>query len=218
VLYQDLFQFDLTARRARRVELGVEDRTVMVYSGSVGGWYTTDEMAAFFVALKRRRPDAFFLWLTTGSSKLVEGAMKKAGVLPNDYAVHNAESRDVPAYLSASDIGIGFYRPGISRIGTSPVKVSEYLSCGLPVVINAGIGDSDQMVAREKIGALVGGFNQDEYDQAAARIVTFLDQPDQTRTRARVAAGKLFDLRGIGIDRYASLYETLLNPRLVASA
>jgi len=59
--------------------------------------------------------------------------------------------------------GIAFYRPGISRLGTSPVKVSEYLSCGLPVIINAGIGDTDRVIAQEDVGALVRDFNDDEY-------------------------------------------------------
>jgi hypothetical protein len=57
------FCFDDQSRAARRAELGIVDRFVLVYSGSIGGWYMTEEMAGFFAALKRRQPDAFFLWL-----------------------------------------------------------------------------------------------------------------------------------------------------------
>src|ERR1700738_1165015 len=71
------FCFNDQSRAARRAELGIGDRFVLVYSGSIGGWYMTEEMASFFATLKRRRPGAFFLWLTTGPSSIVEGAMTK---------------------------------------------------------------------------------------------------------------------------------------------
>ena len=171
----------------------------------------TDEMAALFAALKRQRSDAFFLWLTTGSAQTVENAMRKSGIEPTDYAVRNVQPYEVPSFLSASDVGIAFYRPGISRLGTSPVKVSEYLSCGLPVIVNAGIGDSDRVIEQAEVGALVRDFNDDEYAKAAATVFRLVDRPEQTRSYAREVAERLFDLRGPGIERYARLYEALLN-------
>ena len=124
------FKFDEATRAARRKDLGVADRFVLVYSGSIGGWYNTNEMAEFFAVLKRQRPDAFFLWLTQGREEIVTGAMTTQGFDPADYAVRSVAPRDVPGFLSAADAGIALYRPGISRLGTSPVKVSEYLACG----------------------------------------------------------------------------------------
>ena len=70
--------------------------------------------------------------------RIVESEMKKYQIDPKDYAVRKVAPADVSSYLSAADAGIAFYRPGISRLGTSPVKVSEYLACGLPVVIERG--------------------------------------------------------------------------------
>jgi glycosyltransferase involved in cell wall biosynthesis len=125
--------------------------------------------------------------------------------------VRNVQSGDVSSFLSASDVGVAFYRPGISRLGTSPVKVSEYLSCGLPVIINAGIGDTDRVIAQEDVGALVRDFNDEEYAKAASTIFRFIDHPEQTRSHAREVGERLFDLRGPGIERYARLYEALLN-------
>lgn len=208
---QNQFHFDAEARSARRDQLNVSNRLVLVYSGSVGGWYMTDEMAAMFAVLRRQRCDAFFLWLTTGPAQIIDSAMHKSGIEPSDYAVRNVQSKDVSSFLSASDVGIAFYRPGISRLGTSPVKVSEYLSCGLPVIINAGIGDTDRVITQENVGALVRDFNDDEYAKAASTIFGFIDHPEQTRSHAREVGQRLFDLRGPGIERYARLYEALLN-------
>jgi glycosyltransferase involved in cell wall biosynthesis len=207
---QDNFCFDAAARTARRTELGVKDRLVLVYSGSIGGWYMTEEMAAFFAALRQKRPDAFFLWLTTGNRQIVDRAMTKQGMAADDYQVVCAASQEVPSLLSAADLGIAFYRPGTSRLGTSPVKVSEYLSCGLPIVINAGIGDSDLLVTRERVGALVRELDVAGYAAAVNAANEFLKEPEKTRMRSREVAETWFNLQTVGGELYARLYENVL--------
>ncbi|PYS75529.1 MAG: hypothetical protein DMF73_00290 [Acidobacteria bacterium] len=67
------------------------------------------------------------------------------------------------------------------------------------------------MIAQKEVGALVREFNDDEYANAAATISRLIDDPEQTRSCAREVAERLFDLRGPGIERYARLYEALLN-------
>jgi glycosyltransferase involved in cell wall biosynthesis len=170
----------------------------------------TEEMAAFFSVLRRKTANAFFLWLTQGSPAIVEAAMKKHGIAPVDYSIKKAAPRDVRDYLSAADAGIAFYRPGTSRLGTSPVKVSEYLACGLPVIINSGVGDSDNLVLRERVGALVSDFDSDAYARAATTIAGFTVNLDETRRQTRTVAEKLFDLKLVGARRYAQLYESVL--------
>ena len=212
----EAFRFDEQARTVRRTELGVNERFVLVYSGSIGGWYMTSEMADFFAVLKRQRPDAFFLWLTQGERSIIDQAMTAADVGPNDYAVRSVKPAEVPSWLSASDAGIAFYRPGISRLGTSPVKVSEYLACGLPVVVNSGVGDSGVFITREGIGTLVQDFTEAEYSIAASALKEFTEMPEQIRRRTRDVAEKFFDVRRVGVERYARLYERVLGDKPMA--
>ena len=207
---QELFCLDPKAREARRTELGISDRFVLVYSGSIGGWYMTDEMAGFFAVLKQQRLNGFFLWLTTGPPKIVEDAMAQLRIGATDYAVRRISNREVGSFLNAADLGIAFYRPGVSRLGTSPVKVSEYLSCGLPVVINSGIGDTDDLIERKKIGAVVKNFNQQEYADAVSAVLDLSENNAAARQSVRAAAEEHFDLRRVGIERYARLYEQVL--------
>ena len=202
----ELFKFDAKAREARRAELKLKDQFVLVYSGSIGGWYLTAEMADFFVEILRTRPDAHFLWLTLGPRELIDGLMRERGVSEGQYTVQAASNADVPSYLSASDAGVAFYKPGFSKLATSPVKVTEYLACGLPFVINVGIGDADALVRDERAGALVQEFNVEEYGRAAASLMDLLSDVEGTRRRLRETACRLFDVRGVGLERYARLY------------
>ena len=136
--------------------------------------------------------------------------MRTRGIEEADYTVLAANPTDVPSYLSASDAGLAFIKPCFSKLASSPTKYAEYLACGLPLIINCGIGDSDTLVTREKTGVLVGEFNQAAYQSAIAELEDFVLHPEQTRRRAREVAERLFDVRRVGVERYAHLYESVL--------
>jgi glycosyltransferase involved in cell wall biosynthesis len=207
----ELFRFSQEARRQKRAELGLKDRRILVYSGSIGGWYLANRMADFFVELVNKGSDWHFLWLTGGSQELISKLMSERGLNANQYTVRAVASAAVPSYLCAGDLGIAFYKPTFSRLATSPVKVTEYLACGLPLVINAGIGDSDELITREGVGALVNDFNEPEYARAISTIEDFVRQAVQTRQRTREVAERLFDVRTVGVERYSRLYERVFS-------
>jgi glycosyltransferase involved in cell wall biosynthesis len=205
----DLFRFSQSDRDRVRAELNLQDRFVVVYSGSIGGWYLTDKTADFFVALLKRRPNGHFLWLSGGDKSIIEKLMSDRGLDSSQFTVRSVAPPQMPGYLSASDVGIAFYKPTFSRMATSPVKVSEYLAVGLPVIINAGVGDSDIFVRSQKVGAVVADFDEAEYEQALVTIENLL--AGDVRARARAAAEGFFDVRGPGLQRYSRLYEKVLN-------
>ena len=135
--------------------------------------------------------------------------MMERSIDASRYTIRSVASSDVPSYLSASDAGVAFYKPALSRLATSPIKLTEYLACGLPVIINSGIGDSDALVTREGLGAVVTRFNEQEF-AAVAGVIENLGGAERTRKRSREVAEELFDVRKVGVERYARLYEKVL--------
>lgn len=207
----ELFRFRNEDRSRRRGELALQDRFVVVYSGSIDGWYLTESMADFFVTMRKQRPDAYFLWLTPARHERVHDLMKARGVAQSAYTVLAITPRDMPSYLSAADAGLAFIKPCFSKLASSPTKYAEYLGCGLPLIINEGVGDSDALIAREGVGALVRDFDEREYASALAVIEGFAGSPEQTRWRTREVAERLFDVRRIGAERYVRLYWDVLD-------
>jgi glycosyltransferase involved in cell wall biosynthesis len=114
---------------------------------------------------------------------------------------------DVPSYLSAADAGLAFIKRCFSKQASSPTKYAEYLACGLPLVINAGVGDSDALIEDENVGVLVGRFDREEYMRATAVIEAMTNDLAQTRQRTREVAERLLDVRRVGRERYVELYE-----------
>ena len=199
-----LFKFSDEERSKRRAELGLGEKFTIVYSGSLDGWYLTEKMAAFFAAFIRRRPDAHLVWLTNGSHDRVIELMKSRNV--DQFSVLSVPARLVSSYLSAADAGLSFIKRCVSKLASSPTKNAEYLACGLPLIINAGIGDSDALIHDWKAGALLEEFTDDEYARVGTLIETMAAQP-AARENARAVAERVFDLQTVGVERYAALYE-----------
>ena len=204
-----LFQFNDEDRRRRRAELNLGDRFTMVYSGSLDGWYLTEQMADFFAAFLQRKRDAHLLWLTTGSHDRVKELMSNRKVESGSFSVLSIASAEVPSYLAAADAGLAFIKRCVSKIASSPTKNGEYLACGLPLIINAGVGDSDSLINDWKAGVLIEDFTDEEFAQAGHNIEVMVATTD-VREKARSVAQQLFDLHTIGAVRYASLYERVL--------
>ena len=202
----ELFKNNGSQRDATRAKLGLEDRFVLIYSGSLDGWYLTDKMADFFEAFVKSKPTSHLLWLTTGSHSRVQELMTARNIPSENYSVHSAFASEVPSFLSAADVGVAFIKPCLSKLASSPTKYGEYLACGLPLLINAGIGDSDALVEQFHVGTLVREFDEASYRKAGVEVEQLASQPD-VRNRNREVARKLFDLRTVGAKRYAELYE-----------
>jgi glycosyltransferase involved in cell wall biosynthesis len=201
-----VFRFSEEDRARRREELGLGDKFTIVYSGSIGSWYLTEEMADFFAVFRRQRPDAHLLWLINASHEPVQQLMKKRNVPADHFSVLSAPASMVPSYLSAADAALSFNKPCFSKIASSPTKNAEYLACGLPLIMNAGIGDSDALIDDWNAGVLLEDFSDEEYAQAQTFIETIATQPG-ARQHARAIAERLFDLQTVGAERYAALYE-----------
>jgi glycosyltransferase involved in cell wall biosynthesis len=209
----ELFKYRSADREARRAELQLENRFVLIYSGSVGAWYLSDRMADFFSHLLKECRNAHFLWLTLGDGATIRRLMSERNILAKDYTIQTAKPANVSSYLSASDLGIAFYKPGLSKLATSPVKVVEYLACGLPVIINSGIGDSEELVRTAGVGTIVTEFTDSAYEEALAQIKRLFTKIRESRNQARKTAEQFFDLQTVGVERYGRLYERVLKDK-----
>lgn len=207
----ELFKFDSAARERRRHELGLSDCLVIVYSGSIDGWYLTERMADFFSLTRKQKPEAHLLWLTPTRHERLRKLMLERSISESNYTVLATAPQAVASYLSASDAGLAFIKPCFSKLASSPTKYAEYLGCGLPLIINAGVGDSDALITKEDAGALVADFDESAYAVAFSTIERFVSDAAEARRRTREVAVRLFDVRTVGVERYARLYERVLS-------
>ncbi|MCD6018662.1 MAG: glycosyl transferase group 1 [Bacteroidetes bacterium] len=181
----------------------LDGKFVLSYVGSLGTWYMADEMLEFFKVLSLKK-DAIFLIITKDDIQLVHSAAKKHGVSPEKLIVVSSSRSDMPYYITLSTASVFFIKPTFSKSASSPTKMGELLSMGIPVLTNSGIGDVDQIVTENQCGLLVHGFNQNDYRKIADDLI---ENSNLYKENTERTANQFFSLNE-GIDRYTKIYNT----------
>lgn len=194
-----------------RKKLSIPKETfVMTYLGSISTWYMPNEMCALFKRLKHLKPGSLFLIITKESAQQIEAIAKKLEIDMKSIRVVSANRQELPALLSLSTIAISFVRPSYSKVASSPTKVGEYLSMGIPIVSNTGIGDTDQLFSHPEAGSLCRQFNNDCYDDCIRNITEVLNS--YPRSAIRQLGKSMFDLN-IALERYERIYKNLIGQK-----
>ena len=82
-------------------------------------------------------------------------------------------------------------------------------AAGLPVVVNAIVGDTPELLRSSRAGVVLDGLDAASLDRGAQELVELLAEGPTVRERARALARSAFDARD-GARRYAELYDQLL--------
>ena len=196
---------DSESRQRARQLLGIDpDAPVLCYLGSLGGYYMLDEMLRFFAAFRDQRPGARFLFVSREPTAMIAEAAAKAGLDRDAVVVRAADRSEVPELLAAADFGISFIHPTFSKIASSPTKLGEMLAAGLPMVVNAGVGDVDAIMADTGAGVVVDRFDREGLHDAAASLGAFRASSEKIREGAM----RWFRLDQ-GVTTYHDIYRSL---------
>jgi glycosyltransferase involved in cell wall biosynthesis len=149
-----VFRWDAALRREARGAMGLEDKFVCAHVGSFFEWYEPERLTELFKEISTAMPNAHLL-VVTPAVRETAGYLT-ARLSAGTFTVKSAKHEEVPALLNASDLGFLLLRQSPNIKTSSPAKFSEYLNCGLPVVITREVGDFSDLVERTGTGRVVG--------------------------------------------------------------
>jgi glycosyltransferase involved in cell wall biosynthesis len=180
------------------------DGFVLGYVGSVGTFYLFDEVLECFKELLRLCPDALLLVLNRGGHDYVR-ARTQAHDIPQDRVeLHSVEYRAVPDWMRRMDAAAFFIKPVFSKRASAPTRLGEFLGCGIPCLVSAGVGDMDRVILQENAGVVMREFSP-EARRAAVRELLALCEDEATAARCRAAARRHFSLEK-GAEAYRKIY------------
>ncbi|WP_439490023.1 hypothetical protein [Algoriphagus sp.] len=141
------FHFSRENRNEIRKQLNLSDEMVLVHSGSLGPGYSLDLLFSILKGLHQRKFAFRMIFLTRDPEYLINAVPDE---FKSEVIVLEVGFDQVPDYLMAADVGVSFRKLGIGTKGILPIKLGEYLMCGLPVLMSKGIGDMDALLGNEK--------------------------------------------------------------------
>lgn len=172
----------LDAKQHSRELLGIAAEALVVsYLGSIGAWYMLDEMLQLFICLLDKYTNAVFLFITHSDPQLIYAKLAQFEIGQERVIIRSASRDEVPVFLKASDLNVSFIRRVYSKIASSPTKNAEVLATGVPIILNSGIGDADE-IAAAGVAVAINDFSTNEYKQVVDKIpALLLLNPQQIR-------------------------------------
>lgn len=178
---------------------------VLSYLGSLGTWYMLPEMLDFFRELLKIKPEALFLIITPDKPEHIRSQARIADIPLESLRIISAQRNDVPAIAALSQLSIFFIKPSYSKKASSPTKMGELMAAGIPLVVNAGVGDVDRILADGGNGLVVHEFSAREYQKVLASLDNVLEAD---RNRNSQCAERWYSLQE-GVKRYRAIYQQL---------
>lgn len=210
--YVELHKFvlDRAKRNKIRRRLHIENRFVLLYSGSMQVWHSLRKMIDFFLICKTEIPRSFFLFLLYEHQFEVNQMMLKNKISPSDFKIIDLESHQIPMYLMAGDLAMAITEENIITRVCCPTKFAQYLACGLPVVTNKNIGDMPDIVQEFHVGSIVDPNDRNSIREVVEKYKHMSRrQWWNLKTNCRKVAAHEFSLK-LALQRY---YDVLLSIR-----
>ncbi len=207
----DLEKFNYAAKDEDgfKKSLGLAGKFVFMYPGKIGSFYLMDQMLDFFEAVYSEMSNAIFFILTPENAGSVLKKASEHGIAGDAIRVLEGSCfEEMPKYYRIADSGI-FFINSHEKIGSSPIKMGEFLASGVPVVINAGIGDTAEIVTDNNVGVVIKDFTVPSYEEAARRLLSLKQEGEVLRKRCRDVAERYLSVEK-GVEKYYKIYRGLI--------
>ena len=143
-------------------------------------------MARAFKVISQFEPKSFLMVVTPDPAHDITLAFKEQGIQVKDFIVTTSAYEIVPEYISAADMGIVGIPPSPSQKFRSPVKVAEYLLCGIPYIVCKGISEDDCYAKKHNVGVVLEDFSSASWQTATQDIFDLTSEnKDIQRARCR---------------------------------
>jgi glycosyltransferase involved in cell wall biosynthesis len=188
-------------------ELSIRDGdTVLTYLGSIGSWYMLDEMLDFFVTYLRKYPNGKFLFITGDQHDEIRNKAADRKIPAEKILIRPALRNEVPASIALGQHSVFFIRATYSKISSSPTKQAELMAMGIPVISNAGVGDTDTIIKKYNSGVVTRGLSPAYYEEALANLSSGCFDAGSIRRGAE----EYFSLKD-GVAKYCKVYNAVMN-------
>lgn len=178
---------------------------VFVYAGSSAKWYCIEDMFILFVEIRKVIYDPKFVILTYEVEDF-SAMIKSYPSLQNVTKILNIFSDDVHCYLEKCNVGVMLREQSVFTRVSAPLKFAEYLNAGLPILVNEGVGDTEDIINKYNVGTVIKG---KDYSSAVKNLKLLL-QDTEVRNRCKMVAKLEFDQQD-AFKQYLNIYSALIN-------
>lgn len=172
----ELFDFKKSKNKELLTKYKLIDKIIGVYVGKFGGSYLKDEV---FELIKLGedywgKNNFRFIILSVHPVEFIREQILKFNINPETIIHLFVSHQEVPKYMGLADFAISAFIPVPSKRYGSPIKNSEYLAMGLPVIIPKNISDDSEIIEKNNFGYVLNDLSENELQKAINHISTLI--------------------------------------------
>ena len=173
----------------------------------ISGWYHLDWLFLSLKAQLQRDSSATFKIVTRDSEKILREMANKYGLQQSKLEIMSSSPNDIAKNISDLKAGLLYFTAGISKLGSAPTRMGEFLACGIPVIGNRGVGDMASLIEEYQVGVVTEDGSQESIDQVLDNLDE-LYQDKELSKRCRYAAEEYFSADK-GAEKYRKVYKAI---------
>jgi glycosyltransferase involved in cell wall biosynthesis len=168
-------------RDAIRAELGISDKTAILYLGGTQKYQHLEDLVLPYIKTVLALSDKHIAIFISQSEAKIRDIIGRFDIPEGRYKLINLPQAQVQDYLSAMDAGLLLRAPSIVNASAQPVKVGEYLSAGLPIIFHEGTGDLSTLLVPRNIGYAVDLVNETKFTSEVSKSLVWLEMDKANR-------------------------------------
>ncbi|MFC2051109.1 glycosyltransferase family 4 protein [Chloroflexota bacterium] len=184
----NVFRMDVPARAEIREKLGIDDKEIVIgYAGSFSRIEGLPFLLRAFKNLSGKYESVKLLAVggrNVPDSDDVEKLIDKLNLKERVIVIPPQPHELMPKYLSAFDIACSPKIDCEENRAANPIKIYEYMSVGLPMVVSA-VGEPSEIIENGHDGFLVKPEDEDDLERTLGYVIQNLDSAEAVGKRAR---------------------------------
>lgn len=176
-VHTDKFAMQWDERERKRKELGLTDRFVIAYLGTLTVWQWPEAMFSLFAQLYKHKPDCFlFLLIPANDHDKARSFISQLNIPADAYRLEEVSHDKVGSILGVADAGLLLRKSHPVNYVASPTKFGEYLAAGVSIVATDCIGDTSEIIQKENIGIIISVSDDGLPERDLGKILQFVDE------------------------------------------
>jgi glycosyltransferase involved in cell wall biosynthesis len=177
---------------------------ILGYVGTASNWYNFDLVLKYFKEMLLINENSKLMIVNKNEHRYILNRINFFDVPLKNIVLKYSNYSNIPNLINQMTVGIFFIRPTFSKKASCPTKLAEFLSCGVPIITGAGVGDVDKIVRKEKVGIILKSFSKRKINESIQEIIK-LKKKKNISKRCRLVAKKYFSLIE-GTKKYNQIY------------
>ncbi len=208
----DKFKISHSSRGALRKNLGLSEKFILGYLGTLASWQWPEAMFNLYAHMRTMRDDLHLMLMIPESDhdRAIE-LLEKAQIPENSRSLREVPSEEVGQLLPVIDAGLLLREAHPVNQVSSPTKFGEYLAAGVPVIATAGISDFSTWIVEHEVGLTLGHEELTQGITSNSEISHFIDSIQSERKVWGERCSRLCEEKLSWEDRILNLSATYSN-------